>query len=130
MAKKKSNAGRPTIMTQEAIQKLEQAFALGCTDLEACLFADISKSTLYNYQNENPEFVERKEVLKENPILQARESVIKHMAEDGNLAMKFLERKRKDEFSLRNEHTGADGADLSFTINKVVHNARDNNNDS
>lgn len=86
-------------MTPETISKLEQAFLLGCGDVEACLYADISKTTLYNYQLENPEFVDRKEQLKENPILIARTTVVREIAEKGDLALKFLERRKKDEFS-------------------------------
>lgn len=92
-------AGRPTVMTPEVIGKLEEAFALGCTDLEACFFADISKDALYDYQANNKEFADRKEKLKENPVLLARQSVIKGMQTDSNLALKFLERRKKDEFS-------------------------------
>ena len=96
-------AGRPTKMTDKVVKKLEEAFLLGCSDLEACLFADISKQTLYTYQDKNPEFVDRKEKLKENPVFIARKAVIKDMKDDGNLALKYLERKRKDEFSIKQE---------------------------
>ena len=58
-------------MTEAVLRKLEDAFALGCTDLEACLYADISKTTLYDYQKDHPEFAERKEKLKETPTLKA-----------------------------------------------------------
>lgn len=95
--------GRPTVMTPEVVKKLEEAFALGCTDLEACLYADISKQTLYDYQKLNPSFVDRKEQLKENPILQARTSVINGLRDNPELALKFLERKKRDEFSLKTE---------------------------
>lgn len=97
-------AGRPTKMTEETVKKLEEAFLLGCSDLEACLYADISKQTLYNYQDKHPEFVDRKERLKENPVFVARRAVISEMKEDGNLALKYLERKKKDEFSIKQEH--------------------------
>lgn len=90
--------GRPTVVTPEVLRKLEEAFALGCTDLEACVFADISKTTLYKYQAENPEFAERKEELKENPILKARKTVVESL-DKPELAFKFLERKRRAEFS-------------------------------
>ena len=95
--------GRPTIITPEILHKLEEAFALGCSDLEACFFADIGKSTLYNYQNKNPEFVERKEELKQSPVFEARKSVINGLKDDPKLALAYLERKKKDEFSLRQE---------------------------
>jgi hypothetical protein len=57
------NAGRPTVMTPEIIAKLEYVFALGGTDKEACLYADIGLETLYNYQRNHPEFAERKALL-------------------------------------------------------------------
>lgn len=112
-AKKKN--GRPLFdgkSEESVVQKLEEAFAMGCTDLEACLYADISKSAFYAYQDKHPEFLNRKEILKERPVLQARNSVIKAMRYDGNLALKYLERKKKSEFALRTEMTGKDGADL------------------
>lgn len=110
-----AEAGRPTVMTDEVLRKLEEAFALGCTDLEACIYADISKTALYDYQQEHPEFTERKELLKENPILLARKSVVEALAEDPDLSLRFLERKKKDEFAQRVENTGKDGKDLPMT---------------
>lgn len=103
-------------MTDDTVKKLEEAFLLGCTDEEACFFADISKQTLYNYQAANPEFVDRKEALKSNPIFEARKSVLNELKTNGDLALKFLERKKKDEFSTKSEteHSGA------LTIGKVL----------
>jgi hypothetical protein len=97
----------------EVVRKLEEAFALGCTNLEACLYADISKSTFYEYLKKRPVFQDRIDLLRERPILQARDAVIQAIRRgDGNLALKYLERKRKAEFALRTELTGADGTDL------------------
>jgi len=95
-------AGRPTKMTPETIGKLEEAFSMGCTDLEACLFADIEKTTLYKYQQDHPEFINRKEKLKENPVLKARQTILDNL-EDPTNARWYLERKKKDEFSQRTE---------------------------
>jgi hypothetical protein len=96
--------GRPTVMTEETIQKLEYAFMRGLTDLEACLYANISKSTLYNYCEENPEFMERKEELKQHPTAKARLNVTEAI-ENGNedLSKWWLERKAKSEFSTKQE---------------------------
>lgn len=98
-----NKTGRKSVMTPETIQKLEEAFLYGATDKEACLVADISPAALYQYQDKHPEFTERKALLKEKPVYQAREAVIKSFRKDPNLALKYLERKRKDEFSLRTE---------------------------
>lgn len=111
--------GRPTVMTPETISKLEEAFMLGCSDLEACLVANIGKTTLYNYQNENPEFVERKEKLKENPVLLARRSVVSSMTDNGDLALKFLERKKKDEFGTKST-TVLEGEVAITKIERVI----------
>lgn len=99
-------------MTPDTLNKLEEVFALGGSDLEACFYAGISRQTLYNYQHDHPEFVERKEELKEQPILKARRSVLNGIQDDPELALRFLERRKKAEFSLRTEITGEDGKPL------------------
>lgn len=98
-------------MTPETISKLEQVFAIGGTDKEACSYADISHQTLYKYQEEHPEFTERKEMLKEKPFIKARQTIVKAL-EDPKDAQWFMERKRKDEFANRHELTGEGGKDL------------------
>ena len=96
------DVGRPTLMTPETVNKLEQAFSLGATDVEACFYAGISKQTLYNYQEKYPEFVDRKAALKDKLVLKARQVVASAM-EDGDkqTAQWYLERKKKDEFSIK-----------------------------
>lgn len=108
-----SEVGRPTVFDELTLQKLEEAFLLGCSDLEACFVANISSSSLYNYQRENPEFLQRKQQMKEYPTYLARQSVIKGF-KDGDLALKYLERKKKDEFSIRQELTGKDGGAIEM----------------
>lgn len=111
--------GRPTVMTPEVLVKLREAFLLGCTDEEACLYANISTTPLYEYQRENPEFKQQKELLKENPVLKARTSVVNALDSNPNLALQFLERKKKKEFSPRQELTGEDGEALKISFDPV-----------
>ncbi|EKE00177.1 MAG: hypothetical protein ACD_22C00082G0020 [uncultured bacterium] len=92
-------SGRPSKMTETRLGKLRQAFMLGCSDVEACLYANIHPDTLYAYQSKNPKYSEEKERLKMNPVLMARQTVIKAIGTDAKIALKFLERKKKDEFS-------------------------------
>lgn len=92
-------------MTREVLNKLEEVFALGGTDTEACLYADISPATLYNYQKEHPEFLERKEALKETPFLKARRTIVKSLEDPAN-AFKYMERKKKGEFGNTLELSG------------------------
>lgn len=97
-----NKVGRPTVMTDEVLQKLEYAFMRGLPDAEACLYADIGTTTLYNYCDENPEFRERKEVLKKHPTARARLNVTEAIEKgDADLSKWWLERKAKDEFSTK-----------------------------
>lgn len=107
--------GRPTVMTDKTLGKLKEAFLLDCTDEEACLFADISPSTLYEYQELNPEFSEKKKAWKQHPFLTARKTLIRAIKKSPQYALEYLKRKKKDEFSERSEHTGADGAPIEIS---------------
>lgn len=105
--------GRPTVMTVETLQKLEEAFSNGASDKEAIFQANISSATFYSYCKAHPDFLERKEALKDQPKYRARKNVVKAI-EAGNIAQSnwWLERKAKSEFSSRSEITGKDGDNL------------------
>jgi hypothetical protein len=110
----KSNAGRPTIMTESTIHKLEEAFTFGATDLEACCHADISKSTLYNYCEANPEFVERKETLKNQPTMKAKRIITNALdSDDLNTAHRVID--RKEGSKIKQEITGPNGGPIETT---------------
>ena len=86
-------------MTPDAISKLDYAFSLGCTDIEACLFANVSKSAFYRYLEKNPEYKERKEELKHTPIFKARKTVVDSIDKGDDVSARwYLERKKADEF--------------------------------
>lgn len=99
------------------IAKLEQAFAMGCTDKEACALAEISLDQLYYYTTYiSPDFQLRKDELKEQPFLTARKTVVDSLGEPEH-AKWFLERKLKKEFALRTETTGAEGENIKVDLN-------------
>ena len=110
-------AGRPTKMTPELVEKLERAFGMGFTDDQACLFVGIDKHTLYSYCDKFPEFSTKKELLKKKPDLKAKLNIVNAInSKDSSISLPtskwWVERKLKDEFSLRVENTGRDGKDL------------------
>lgn len=79
--------GRPTVMTPEVVLKLEYAFSCGCTDVQACLFAGISRQSFYKWiDEENPSFSDRKETLKQNVQLHAKMNIAKNVIQDKSLA--------------------------------------------
>lgn len=96
--------GRPTVVTESVLHKLEEAFSLGCSDKEACVYANISERTLYNYQDRNPDFLQRKQLLKEKVVLLARQTVVKAIqGGDEKAAQWLLERKKRKEFAVRTQ---------------------------
>ena len=97
------SVGRPTKMTEETLAKLREAFLWGCSDDEACLYADIDPSTLYRYQQDHKEFCDQKPAWKGSPTMRARRTVVEALESDPNFAMKYLERKLPEEFGLHKE---------------------------
>jgi len=106
-----ADVGRPTKMTPEVIGKLEEIFALDGTVKEACFYAGINPDTYYTFVKDNPKYSERFDALREQPVLQARRTVVASLRNPDN-AFRYLERKKKDEFSVRVENTGKDGEAL------------------
>lgn len=113
--------GRPTVMTEITLAKLEIAFGNGASDREACLIAGIDTQTLYSYQLAHPEYVERKEMLKDMPKYQARKNIVDAInANNVAVSQWYAERKVKEEFSQRTEQTGKDGEALIPPVSKDV----------
>jgi len=105
------NTGQKLVDEPRIIEQLEIAYSMGCTDTEACLFAGISTATLYAYIKRHPSFSERKEKLKEYPILNARKKVTSEIKDDVKVAQWYLERKTK-EFKPPNK-------DTNITLNQL-----------
>lgn len=101
---KKRPGGRPTVVTPEVVAKLTAAFRLDVTVEEACLQAGISKDTYYRKVKEDEAFSDEMERARQYATMVARQTVIREIETDGSLALKYLERKRKEEFSPRAEH--------------------------
>ena len=106
MAKKehKYKSWRKTVMTEETVKKLLIAFAYSFTDEEACLYANISKPTLYDYCKRFPAFSDQKEELKKKPNIKAKINWVEKINnKDYQASKEWLERKSKKEFSLKQE---------------------------
>ena len=95
--------GKPTVMTEKVLDLLRQAYLWGATNAEACAYADISERTLYDYLSKNPEYSQKIEQWKLDPILKAKKTVINELGDVKN-AQWYLERKQKDEFSTKVEN--------------------------
>lgn len=105
-------AGRPTVMTDEVIRKIEEVAALDGSVEEMAYYAGIHRDTIYLHLKTDPEFSDRINALRERPVLKARQTAIAKMNESYSNAMDYLSRKKKLEFSTRQEIGGIDGKDL------------------
>jgi hypothetical protein len=109
-------------MTEEVIRKLEDAFVWGCTDLEACSYANISSTALYDYQVDHPGFAERKEVLKNSIKMRAKRVISKSIdGDDLQSAHKVIDRAEGKKVAV----TGADGGALITKIQYEIVSPKD-----
>ena len=102
--KSKCKCGRPTVMTKDVINKLEQAYSNGATDIQACFYAGISTSALDCYQKKNPKFKERKAGLKAQLGLISKNNIAKSIKGGSTYdSWKHLEATEKQVYSKRVE---------------------------
>jgi hypothetical protein len=102
MSEKK--AGRPTVITNAAVQKLETAFVQDFTVEEACAFANISRSTYYDERGRNQAFSDTMDRAMRFPAIAAKQCVNNAIVK-GNayLAFRWLERRQAELYGI-NEH--------------------------
>lgn len=135
----KNDTGRPSVMTEDTLRKLETAFKMGCSVTVACCHAEIGLSTFYDYTRDHPDYSAKIHAWQNNPILKAQNNVMrvlngarnlleKKVNEDGTedrdpkseltsrevleLSKWYLEHRNKSEYGTRVELTGADGEPL------------------
>ena len=96
--------GRPRKITNEVVGKLEYAFMKGFNISEACDYAAISRDTYYEKLKQSKEISDRMERAKTNLQRKAKLNLAEAI-ESGNLdeSKYYLERKCKDEFSVKQE---------------------------
>ncbi len=90
--RKKKTEDQPKKLGEEIIQKLEEAFAFGASDMEACFYAGISLRELHDHIQNHPDFGDRRELLKQRPTLLARQTLMKALKEDPKVALEYLDR--------------------------------------
>lgn len=103
--------GRKETITPEIRDRIITFFKMGLDDEEVCEQTDIAPSVLYAYQNRHPEFLEKKRLAKTNLVARARRELFAGLqSKDEKIrvdtAKWVLERKKKDEFSTKQETSG------------------------
>jgi len=120
---KKNNAGRKTVMNDDVVDKLEDAFMMAFSDEESCLYAGISVDALYDYQLKNPEFTKRKKTLRLHPNMAAKKELV--VGIKGNIAQArwWAQNKMNDEFGERTtiKHDMSEGGkEMTEGVTKAI----------
>ena len=123
-----AEVGRPTVMTPDVVNKLEQGFTMGFTDEEACLYANISKQTLYDYCKRVEGYTDRKEELKNHPKLLAKVNLYNALKDNKKIedSKWYLERRDK-EFKQKTDITSNDN-ELQPVLVKFISDNTDEGN--
>ena len=116
-------AWRKSKLTPEVKKKLEEVYQLDCSMQEIAFWVDVSLATIYNWKKEEPELFEKLERLREKPVLIARKTIVNGISSDTNLAMKYLERKKRNEFSQKYEITWDMKTTVDYKVNPQVYEA-------
>lgn len=114
--------GRPSIK-KETVTKLEEALSIGADVTAACAYANITRKTYYEWVKGDEKLSDRFDALREKPVLKAINTINKNL-DKPETAKWYLERKRKKEFSIKQEID----VDANIILNVVKFN--NGNNDT
>jgi len=95
-----TKAGRPSIIDENRLHKLENALCSGVSVEFACDYAGISKSTFYEHKALDEEFRFRMHRAEEWSTMKARQVILQAIEQgDVKAAIWWLERKSRVEFA-------------------------------
>jgi len=70
------STGRPTVINEATVRKLEQAFKDGLSVSEACFVSDIGRTTYYEHKASNKDFANKMELAKAYVTIRAKKTVV------------------------------------------------------
>jgi hypothetical protein len=96
----KQKVGRPSVITEDSVRKLEAALAYGLGVNAACYYSGVSRSVYYEHKALDKEFSDKMRMAEEFATLKARQVIINAINE-GNIkvSMWYLEHKARAEFA-------------------------------
>lgn len=90
---RKGIGGRPRKVNQTIVGKLEVAFSIGANISQACMVAGISRDCYYDFLKHDPNYSDRFELLRQEPVLKAKRNIAEAIASgDVVVSRWFLER--------------------------------------
>lgn len=109
----KNPEGRPTLKTEEVVNKLENIFKVGGNVEEAISYAGISKQTYYNWIEADESFLTKMESARHYADIVAKNVVIDAIVKDRDLgtAKWWLEKR---------EFSNANNTQVSLQVNNFI----------
>lgn len=96
----KPKLGRPSVLTPEAVRKLEAALAAGFGVNAACYFSGVSRSVYYERKATDKEFSDKMRLAEEFSTYKARLTILRAIDNGDVAAAKFwLTHKARAEFA-------------------------------
>jgi hypothetical protein len=117
--------GAPAKIDDKTLAQLEEAFVIGCTDIEACAYADINPSTLYRYQDKYPKYSKRKEALKSMPTVKARKRIVQDIESENPWIATNAAKYVVDKVDGKARQTMHIQDDLTITVQRKTYDAID-----
>jgi len=129
---KLSNVGRPTLYSEEIVNKIESIFKIGGTVEQALSYAGISKETYYNWTEKHPNFLTKMESARAYPDIVAKNIVVDSMIKDKdvNTAKWWLEKREFKQSQQNNTQVNITAPQpiLGDLVNLKIENVQNNNN--
>lgn len=96
------SGGRPTVISDEVVWKLEAALRDGFNVSEACLTSGVSRTAYYERKAADEAFADKMELAQKYVTIRAKKVVVQAI-DDGNFnaAKWWLEHRERDEFGSR-----------------------------
>ena len=100
-----NSVGRPTVMTEEVVRKLESILQLGVNDSLACQYAGIGRTAFYEKIKEDEKFANKIQSAKDLVTIAAGQVVTNDIIKNKDVASAkwWLERKAPNEFGIKDK---------------------------
>lgn len=99
----KNKGGRPTVLTEDTVQKLEKSLQEGFSITKACKLSGISVSSYYDHLEKSPQFSEKMNLAQEWAKEKAAYNVVEAIRDgDVQTSRWFLDREERKEERRKN----------------------------
>lgn len=112
----KEGKGRPTVITPELLHKLEEGASMGMNTAELACYVDVSQRTVYNIFEQDPDFLQRIETLRNKTSMVAKVNVHREvLAGDVDLSQWQLEHRNSGEYTKKQETVSKAETTIKFS---------------